>query len=298
MIRCRRLSLTPLCFLWQRDQAELLSEMIDAGLVAILIKVAGMGLTTKHLSQTLGQMQPILTKLVGVSYFVGLHRSDSFPELALWIAHLWGRWRIRDSDTRLSIVQTTHSTVRVTLQVVLSIRTNSRARVETETVIHSDNDFATVAYLRVLKASLQDKVECQAVDPTIPPLLEEKFHSVQDDVLATPSTPMPKPAIHPVQLTIRASPSVDPNRKWLAFTDIQCSSNAGQSVEDEARECFRLLLGMLLLPFSLYIAIRIACRKFAATWAGLCSLYKHQSVHIVDGIVWTYQRNLFDILRK
>lgn len=63
-LRCRRLSLTPLCYLWQRDQAELLSEMIEAGMEAILIKVAGIGLTTRHLGQNLAQMQPLLTKLV------------------------------------------------------------------------------------------------------------------------------------------------------------------------------------------------------------------------------------------
>jgi diphthamide synthase (EF-2-diphthine--ammonia ligase) len=61
---CRRLSLTPLCYLWQRDQGELLSEMIEAGMEAILIKVAGIGLTTKHLGRTLADMQPTLTKLV------------------------------------------------------------------------------------------------------------------------------------------------------------------------------------------------------------------------------------------
>jgi len=38
--------------------------MIEAGLTAVLIKVAGIGLTTKHLGKTLQEMQPTLTKLV------------------------------------------------------------------------------------------------------------------------------------------------------------------------------------------------------------------------------------------
>lgn len=62
-VSCRRLSLTPLCYLWQRDQKELLEEMINAGLEAILIKVAGIGLTTKHLGKTLAQMYPTFVKL-------------------------------------------------------------------------------------------------------------------------------------------------------------------------------------------------------------------------------------------
>lgn len=65
-LSCRRLSLTPLCYLWQRDQAELLSEMIDTGMQAILIKVAGIGLKPKHLGKTLAEMHPTLTKLVKI----------------------------------------------------------------------------------------------------------------------------------------------------------------------------------------------------------------------------------------
>ena len=58
------MALTPLCYLWQRDQEELLTEMIEAGMEAILIKVAGIGLTSKHLGKTLAQMQQTLMKLV------------------------------------------------------------------------------------------------------------------------------------------------------------------------------------------------------------------------------------------
>jgi hypothetical protein len=62
--RCRRLSLTPLSYLWQRDQAELLSEMIATGIKSVLIKVAGIGLTVKHLGKTLNEMQDTFTRLV------------------------------------------------------------------------------------------------------------------------------------------------------------------------------------------------------------------------------------------
>ena len=64
LLRCRRLSLTPLCYLWQRDQAELLTEMTEAGLEAIIIKVAGAGLVPKHLGKTLTELRPTLMKLV------------------------------------------------------------------------------------------------------------------------------------------------------------------------------------------------------------------------------------------
>jgi len=62
--RCERLGLTSLCYLWQRDQRELLDEMIQASLIAVIIKVAGIGLTVQHLGKTLGDMRPTLHKLV------------------------------------------------------------------------------------------------------------------------------------------------------------------------------------------------------------------------------------------
>ena len=40
---CGRLGLTCLAYLWQRDQKELLTEMIHAGLTAVVIKVAAIG---------------------------------------------------------------------------------------------------------------------------------------------------------------------------------------------------------------------------------------------------------------
>ena len=45
---CARLGLTCLAYLWQRDQRELLAEMIDAGLIAVAIKVAAIGIS--HIS--------------------------------------------------------------------------------------------------------------------------------------------------------------------------------------------------------------------------------------------------------
>lgn len=40
---CSRLGLTSLAFLWHRDQHELLQEMVDSGMDAILVKVCSMG---------------------------------------------------------------------------------------------------------------------------------------------------------------------------------------------------------------------------------------------------------------
>lgn len=50
-----------MCLLWLW-----LQDMIDNGLVAILVKVAVLGLEEKHLGKTLHQMQPHLLKLVRI----------------------------------------------------------------------------------------------------------------------------------------------------------------------------------------------------------------------------------------
>jgi diphthine-ammonia ligase len=76
---CNRLSLTPLTYLWQRDQSQLLNEMISGGLTAVLIKVAGIGLSTKHLGKSLAEMQGILENLV---------------EQEIWVSCLWRGRRV------------------------------------------------------------------------------------------------------------------------------------------------------------------------------------------------------------
>ncbi|XP_071951930.1 uncharacterized protein [Antedon mediterranea] len=60
---CTRLGLTVLAYLWQRNQQELLDEMISSGVTAIIIKVASLGLTEQHLGQTLSGIQEHLLKM-------------------------------------------------------------------------------------------------------------------------------------------------------------------------------------------------------------------------------------------
>ena len=50
---CVRLGLTCLAYLWQRDQKDLLAEMIENGLVAVVIKVAAIGISFSARRRTL-----------------------------------------------------------------------------------------------------------------------------------------------------------------------------------------------------------------------------------------------------
>ncbi|OCH92905.1 hypothetical protein OBBRIDRAFT_811409 [Obba rivulosa] len=217
---CQRLSLTPLCYLWQRDQAELLSEMIDSGMEAILIKVAGIGLTVKHLGKTLAQIHSTLVKLNALygSHICG--EGGEYETLTLDCAMFKRRIRLND----------------------------------VETILHSDNDFATVAYLRIKNAELEEKVESSVVGPTVPPLLSEEFHDIRDAVESSIRSlePIDKDGGEDNILTAVADdvPVCSSKRvgRWVAVANVQHPTIAGQSdgyLEDEVRECFLKLEGAL-----------------------------------------------------
>ncbi|XP_053331540.1 diphthine--ammonia ligase [Spea bombifrons] len=128
---CQRLGLQPLAFLWRRKQEELLDEMIANGLEAILIKVAAFGLDPdKHLGRTLEEMRPQLKKL---SHKYGVHvcgEGGEYETLTLDCA-LFKKRVVVDSS---------------------------------EVVVHSNDAFAPVAYLRLLKLHLQDKDNTSVLD--------------------------------------------------------------------------------------------------------------------------------------
>eukprot|EP01080_Neovahlkampfia_damariscottae_P007136 gene7136-11449_t len=61
---CARLNLISFTYLWQKDQSELLNEMVENGMDSILVKVASMGLSPKkHLGKSLKDLQNIFEKL-------------------------------------------------------------------------------------------------------------------------------------------------------------------------------------------------------------------------------------------
>ena len=59
-----RLGLVSLAYLWQREQHQLLREMLFNGMDAVLVKVASAGLNTKHLGQSLADLHSYLDTVV------------------------------------------------------------------------------------------------------------------------------------------------------------------------------------------------------------------------------------------
>ncbi|KAF8812566.1 hypothetical protein BYT27DRAFT_7160154 [Phlegmacium glaucopus] len=213
---CRRLSLTPLCYLWQRNQQELLSEMIEAGMDAILIKVAGIGLTTAHLGKSLVQMEPTLLKLN-----------------TMYGSHICGEGGEYESLT-LDCPLFKH-------RLVLN---------KVETVIHSDNSFATVAFLRIKNAALESKL-AEPLSAPIPPLLTGRYKAVRDAILSsqgeskTTERPLADQAIisnHSSTATIVTS-SLQRNN-WVAVSNVQANSfptECDTTLEEEVTKCFQIL---------------------------------------------------------
>ncbi|KAI5936721.1 Diphthine--ammonia ligase [Manis javanica] len=122
---CKRLNLQPLAYLWQRNQEDLLQEMISSNIQAIIIKVAALGLhPDKHLGRTLDQMEPYLLEL---SKKYGVHVCGEGGEYETFTLDcpLFKKKIIVDSS---------------------------------EVVTHSADAFAPVAYLRFLELHLEDKV--------------------------------------------------------------------------------------------------------------------------------------------
>ncbi|XP_067312391.1 diphthine--ammonia ligase [Pseudorasbora parva] len=123
---CVRLQLQPLAYLWRRDQAELLREIISSGLHAILIKVAAFGLDPeRHLGKSLAEMEPYLHEL---SEKYGVHICGEGGEYESFTVDcpLFKKKIVVDSS---------------------------------ETIIHSADAFAPVGYLRFTHMHTEDKRE-------------------------------------------------------------------------------------------------------------------------------------------
>ncbi|KAL5488031.1 hypothetical protein ACEPAI_6139 [Sanghuangporus weigelae] len=194
---CHRLSLTPLCYLWQRDQDELLSEMIASGLEAVLIKVAGIGLKPRHLGQTIADMQITLR-----------HLNE------LYGAHICGEGGEYETLTLDSPM--------FRKRIILK---------EVETVIHSDNAFATVAYLRIKNASLEEKEIGPYVPVSTPPLLDPEHRDLE--------------------MHLRDGNMVTSSKsgRWVVVSNIQSPEGSTRSIDEEVTACFRLLQERLLEYF-------------------------------------------------
>ena len=120
---CERLGLKMLAYLWNRDQEELLQEMIDYGIHAILIKTAVIGLNHQHLGMRLDEVKDELLTLKAKYGINVCGEGGEFETLTLDCPLFHSRLVIEESTT----------------------------------ILHSNDAFAPVHYLKPLRITLQSK---------------------------------------------------------------------------------------------------------------------------------------------
>ncbi|KAG9317438.1 hypothetical protein JVU11DRAFT_1638 [Chiua virens] len=144
---CRRLSLTPLAYLWQRNQTSLLSEMIASGLDAILIKIAGAGLTPSDLARSLSSMQP---KLMSLHQKFGTHPCGEGGEYETFTI---------DSPLFKSWIDIKEKEIVVADQSDVAPETTSMIRLDIPAPLLLEHPFAT------LLTFIEDSLHCAPPDP-------------------------------------------------------------------------------------------------------------------------------------
>lgn len=122
---CERLgNVEMLAYLWHREQGALLKEMIDSGVNAIIIKVAAMGLEPKkHLGSTLAEIYP--------------HTIAMEKQFGLNVCGEGGEFESFTVDCPL-----------FKRRIVID---------NMENVMHSDDAFAPVGFIKFNKMHLEDK---------------------------------------------------------------------------------------------------------------------------------------------
>ncbi|CAK9832233.1 Diphthine--ammonia ligase [Anthophora retusa] len=120
---CSRLGLFSLSYLWRREQDELLKEMIESSVNAVLIKVAALGLEPRHLGKSLSEMQSHLAK-INEKYGINICGEGGEYETFTLDCPLFSKSIVID---------------------------------EYESVVHSNDNIAPVGYLNFKKIHLQEK---------------------------------------------------------------------------------------------------------------------------------------------
>jgi diphthine-ammonia ligase len=124
-------------------------------------------------------------------------------------------------------------------------------RIDTEIVIHSDNDFATVAFLRVKEARLEDKLS-EDQKPPIPPVFDEIFAEIEEKIVSAEFGSLEHRTLeevksHPLDLS-GWIPKTQERGNWVAIGQVQHNlTNTQVTIEEEFHECFRQLQGIILI---------------------------------------------------
>lgn len=199
---CARLGLVSLAYLWQRDQGELLDEIIASGLDARIIKVAGVGLSKDHLGKSLGQVRGDLIKL---NRMYGIHLCGEGGEYETLVL-----------DAPMF---------------------KKRLKLHLDDCVLKDFPSDYVAYLESIRVTIEDKEAVGEVDQELklePPVLEEQFEEILNDIpesleafdAGDPATPS------------QECPKVFDQQSFVTIANITAPSS---SLQSEVEQIFKIL---------------------------------------------------------
>lgn len=128
----------------------------------------------------------------------------------------------------------------------------------TETVVHSDKDFASVAFLRIKQARLEPKTATTAGDIAVPPLLTDEYDVVCKAVSQSQQSDRTSKSSHAGQIFPYPKIPLCSSRQkgaWVAISNVCSRPGATSTLEEEVTLCFQLLIGMsdILIVESLFI---------------------------------------------
>lgn len=213
--------------------------MISTGLNAVLIKIAGAGLTTSDLARSLSSMQP---KLVSLHHRFGTHPCGE-----------GGEYETFTIDSPL-------------FKSCIDIKVK-------EIVVAVESDVAPVAYLRIKHALLVKKEATPAASPDIPvpPLLEDPFETLRMHMEksldgAASDSASEINSLHPHVLP-ELVPSVRRIGPWIAVGNVSLPTSHPRpsSVGDEVAHCFDILQStyrLVAVTLPPMLSTRLACQNF------------------------------------
>ncbi|KTG37412.1 hypothetical protein cypCar_00028711 [Cyprinus carpio] len=150
---CARLQLQPLAYLWRRDQAELLREIISSDLHAVVIKVAAQMHVDLQLCEQESAESPSLIRSC-VVFMAGLdperHLGKSLAEMEAYLHELSEKYGVHICGEGGEYETFTVDCPLFKKKIVID---------SMETVIHSADAFAPVGYLRFTRMHTEDKRE-------------------------------------------------------------------------------------------------------------------------------------------
>lgn len=120
-------------------------------------------------------------------------------------------------------------------------------RKETKTIVHSDHAFATVAYLEVKDAVLEDNPQSVALGPAIPPMLDDLALRVQSAYSELPHKHTSTNMVPTAGVLSDTKPNIHTVGSWAYISNVQHvlpSTDAVVPIEDEVNDCFRIIKGM------------------------------------------------------